>query len=384
MPQFQIGFQLSNLQTGILDFSFYIGYFFAPIMAGILANKYGFKASILMGLTSIIIGSFSCANSAIHFEFMFFLIGLFVIAFGCGFLETSANPLSTLMGHKDYASFRINFAQIFNMAASVLTAFFGAQLVLGKVAYKTQEQLSNMSVNDISKYHHSLVSSATTPYLFIASILVLIFIVTLITKYPSAKDMGDAGRKSEGYLKTIQRLKNGKHFKWSLLPMFLFCCAQAGLWGFAIRYTMLYLNINPAQASIFYTYILIASLCGRIFASIMLRNFASHTFLGIMALLAMFSAIIASFVSGYPGVYALIAASFFMACMYPTIFSLGINKLGKDTKIASSFIVMMIIGCAVSPPIMGFIADHMKNFSVIELIPALCYLYIAFLPLKRL
>ena len=90
--------------------------------------------------------------------------------------------------------------------------------------------------------------------------------------------MGDAGRKSDGYLKTIQRLKTVKHFKWSLLAMFLFCCAQAGLWGFAIRYTMLHLNINPAQASIFYTYILIASLCGRIFASIMLRNFTSHTF----------------------------------------------------------------------------------------------------------
>ncbi|EAR55684.1 L-fucose permease [Photobacterium sp. SKA34] len=383
LPQFQIGFQLSNLQTGFIDSAFYFGYFFVPIIAGIVSNKFGFKVSILIGVVCMAAGTFLCSTSASIFSFGYFLVGLFIIAGGCGFLESSANPLATMLGSKDEAAFRINFAQIFNVAASFLTAIIGSHYILKGVTYKSDTQLATMSQEQVEAYHHSLVHTATAPYFVIAIGLCLIVALVIFTPFPKASDVGSAGESSDGYFKTFKRVMKKPHFKWALIAMFLMNGCQNGIYAFAIRYSAMKLELTPDQASSYLIYVLVGALVGRILGTQLIKRFSPHLVLGYLAILSCIAALSASFAPGYIGVYSLVAAAMFMAIMYPTIFSLGISDLGRDTKIASSFMVMMIVGSVAMVPLMGFIADNVSDFSMAELAPAFGYCVISFFAFKK-
>lgn len=229
MPKLQLGFHLTNLQTGIIDSSFYFGYFFAPIIAAFIANKFGFKITIIFGLLALTFSSFICAISSDWYVFLPFLIGLFVMAGGCGFLESSANPIATLLGPKDFAGFRLNFAQIFNAVVTVLTALIGGILLLNPSSFFSKDQLAQLSDEAAHSYFYHLVSSLTTPYLIIAVILLIATICIIFVKFPKESELGNAGQSSDGYIKTFKRVIKISHYRWALFAMFLMNGCQNGL-----------------------------------------------------------------------------------------------------------------------------------------------------------
>src|SRR5476651_2074608 len=137
LPQFQQAFTLTNFQAGLIQSSFYFGYFLIPIPAGILMKKLSYKAGIITGLLLYAIGASLFWPAAEGMSYSLFLIGLFIIAAGLGCLETAANPFVTVLGPEQSGHFRINLAQTFNSFGAIIAVVFGQGLILSHVPHQS-------------------------------------------------------------------------------------------------------------------------------------------------------------------------------------------------------------------------------------------------------
>ena len=118
---------------------------------------------------------------------------------------------------------------------------------------------------------------------------------------------------------------------------------------------------------------------GRFAGTVLLKFVGAAKLLAIYSLISVFLALIAIFSDGHYVVYALSGLGFFMSTMFPTIFGLGIEGLGNDTKIGASLLVMSIVGCAIFPYVMGTIIDlNNDNIQIGYYVPAICYLVILY------
>lgn len=381
MPQLQLGIMMNNFTTSLLDTNFYIGYFFAPIIAGLIANKLGYKSTIIIGFLIMALGSLLCFSALDTYTLSLFLGGLTTTALGCGFLETACNPLATVLGPKEQASYRINFAQIFNQVGNLTTASVGAIIIIGGSHYKTAEEIAKLPKDSTTHYHHMLVASGIPVYIFMAALLVCLSILFALIKFPHTKALDES---SDGYFSTFKRVMKFSHFRWSLLAMFLMNGTQACMMGFFLRYAIVELNTDPGHVSFLASVLAIAAISGRVVGTYILKNTNKDgNVLGIFNALGVIACLAAVVLPGWFGIWSIPVAFFFLAPSYPTIFALGIKGLGKDTKIASSFMVMMIVGAGIIPVILGFLADKVPSFSLVWIIPALCMAMISYFGFKK-
>ena len=384
MPQLQLGFQMSNFQTSFIAIAKSMGYFIVPIAAAKFQNKYGFKATLSLGLAFFVVG-FAIAGFSLNNYILFsYLLGLVIVFGGAGIIEISANPLATLLGEEKYASVRINTAQIFNMVSSFLTAYIGGKVILGSVQTKSPEQLATLSSQEVSDYHHSLVASGVSVYVFMFALILIAFIVLKFIKFPSNKELGDAGGVSEGYFATLKRVLKVSHFKWALIAMFCMNATQDSLVEYFIRFAALKENTSLSNVSSLLSILVLCAVAGRIIGTIIMKKVQrDNMVLGYFMLFTVIASLCAVVLPGKAAIISVMAAFFFLAPSYPTIFALGIKGLGKDTKIASTFMVMMIIGAGFGPAMFGLVADHFSNFSIAYIIPALLSSVIVFFAFKK-
>lgn len=376
LPQFQQAFTLSNFQAGLIQSSFYFGYFIIPIPAGIFMKKLGYKSGILIGLLFYAAGAALFWPAASTMNYSLFLIGLFVIAAGLGCLETAANPFVTVLGPEETGHFRINLAQTFNSFGSILAVVFGQGLILAHVPHQSEAAQQAMSPEQLSNYKHSLVLAVQNPYLMIVGVVLFIAILIAITSFPKIKDEEQVTTDDQ-LIPSIKRLIHKRHWRWAVLSQFCYVGAQTACWSYLIRYAVEELpNVTASFAANYLTATMVCFFIGRISGTWLVRRYKPNKVLALYALIAMILCLISAAAKGHVGLIALTLCSMFMSIQYPTIFSLGIKSLGRDTKYGSSFIVMGIIGGGVVTPIMGFVSDAAGNIPTAELIPALCFLVI--------
>ena len=125
--------ELSNIQSSLVQFAFYFGYFFMAFPAALFIRHFSYKSGIILGLTLYAIGAFLFYPAAIYEEFNYFLISLWVITCGLAFLETTANPLILALGDKRTATQRLNLAQAFNPVGSLTGMIIAQVFVLSAV-----------------------------------------------------------------------------------------------------------------------------------------------------------------------------------------------------------------------------------------------------------
>jgi FHS family L-fucose permease-like MFS transporter len=124
---FQKELHLTLAQSAWVQFAHYLGYFLMALPAGWLATKMGYKGGIIAGLVMVAIGGFWFVPATHIAQFWAFLIGVCVIAAGLTFLETVANPYTTVLGPPEFAATRINLAQSCNGVGWLLGPIAGAQ-----------------------------------------------------------------------------------------------------------------------------------------------------------------------------------------------------------------------------------------------------------------
>ncbi len=370
IPHLKKSFSLTNFQSSLVDSSVFIAYLLMALPAGYLMKRYGYKAGIITGLLLFALGSFLFIPAANTQLYEFFLAALFIIACGLTILETAANPYVSLLGDPATATRRLNFAQSFNGLAATLAPIIGARIILTK-GYP-DEELKAMSESARQLALASEASSVKGPYLVLGSIILLVALIFYFVRLP---EIEESLEKTES--KNAFHALRHKHLSWAVAAQFFYVGAQVCVFSFFILYAVDVAGLDRVLAADYLGWGCgLAFMTGRFIGVFFMRFILPERLLALYSLICMILCMIAIFSSGMPAVYSVIGIAFFMSVMFPTIFSLGIKGLGRDTKFGSSLIVMSIVGGAVLPPIFGFISDISGDIRYGHLVSLLCFIVV--------
>ncbi len=474
---FQDYYHLTKADSANVQFSHYLGYFFMALPAGWFIHKLGYKWGIVLGLSLAALGCLWFYPATKIDGFWAVLLGVCLIAMGFSFLETVANPYTTVLGDPKYAASRINLAQSFNAIGWPIAPYIG-----GLYFYHTDAALNAQQNAEIA--HQTM----WVPYVGIAIIIGILILAFLKSKMPDVVEhdhnksnteddkvkvdvFGQQSRLSTILLyvcavmfsfalgmifrffvqlfymdretlanpeamvalniilarvfytvtgivgiasivfialkreKLIHKnsLWSAPHFTGATIAQFLYVAAQAGIFSFFINYMVeevpaiseslksnffiggengsilrdgAYFLTERGATSLMSWMAFPLFLIGRFTGSFILRVTKAHKMLGLYSFINVILMFVVVAKLGWISVAAVFLSFFFMSIMFPTIFSLGIWGLGEKSKLASSFIVMAIMGGAVLPKVMGAIADA-DGMSAGYIVPAICFAVIA-------
>jgi FHS family L-fucose permease-like MFS transporter len=370
ISQFMKSFQINRLQAGLVQFAFYLGYFFLAMPAAQLMRRAGYKAGILVGLVLYGSGCILFWPAAIITQYWFFLMALFVIASGLSFLETASSPFIIQIGDPATAEQRINFSQAFNPLGSVTAVLIGSRFIFSGIELKPSQVAAMQAQHTYHAYLRSETLRVVDPYLILGGLVLFWAVLIALTPFPHAGlDFSKESRSHD----TSKSLWKRKHFAFAVVAQFLYVGAQVGVWSFFIAYAMRYTTLTQRESGYWLTAVLVAFTAGRFFSTWLLRYISGSMLLGIYAAINATTCTVAVLWPGWVGVWCLIAVSFFMSTMYPTIFALGVKGLGQRTKSGSAFIVMAIVGGAAVPLMMGLVPGVGESY----LVPAVCFVGVA-------
>ena len=365
IPQFKKAFVLTDFQSGLVQQAFYAGYFIMALPAGLLMRRFGYKAAVVTGLVIFALGAFAFWPGAEIRQYPWLLGALFVIACGLAFLETSANPLMTILGDEKHAAFRLNLAQAFNPLGSIVGLWVGHTYILSGI-----EKL-NTSGDFIRE-----TKAVEVPYIVIGCVILAWAALVAMSKFPmqATRSTGEIDHdRSVG----IGGLFRHRHFLFGVMAQFFYVGAQVGLWSYTIRYAQTEIHITDKTASLYTVASLVLFALGRFIGTALMRVVNPVRLLAVYAVINVALTAYAAAVGGHTGLYALVTASFFMSIMFPTIFATSVEGLGPLTRTGASLLVMSIIGGAVLTALMGRVSDvtHLMRLSIF--VPAGCFVVVA-------
>lgn len=353
---FQTTLHINRFQSGFVQTANYIAYFLMAVPAGLLARRFGYKGGILIGLVLIAAGAFWFVPAIEIGAYWAFLIGLFVVATGLTCLETIANPYATVLGPAQSGAIRINIAQTFNGVGWILGPLVGGRFIFGNTGADANAGLF-------------------IPYIGVGVVVLVLIGIFAFAYVPDLKAEEETAASGEtGEDKPLWRRW---HFVLGVAAQFLYVAAQSGIFGFFINYVLENRSgISPTEAAnwlgLFGFGLFLA---GRVCGSAVISFSKPASTLAIYAGINMLACALAM-VGGVVGLVGLFATFFFMSIMFPTIFALGIHGLGEHTKLGSSLIVMSIVGGAIAPPFMGYLADS-YSMRMGFLVPLVCFALVA-------
>lgn len=362
---FQEAFTMTKAQSGFVQFSTYIAYGLISVPAGIFMRKFGYKKGIIAGLLIYALGAFSFLPAAFLHSATPFFIALFVVACGLCFLETAANPYSTVLGPKESGAQRLNLSQSLNGLGWILGPLLGGYLIFGA------EEGDTLAL--------------TKPYIFLGVCTLVIAAMFFFVKLPDIQETDEEGAQAatpETALQTHKPLFSHRHFVLAVLALVAYMMAQSGIFGFFINYVMEQdHNISKMEATHLLSFGgMLLFMIGRLSGSFIMSKFKPQHILAFYALMCVIAMILVILTLGKVSLYALYISFFFMSIMFPTIYALGLVRMGTLTKRAASFLTMAVAGGAFSPIIMGLLGE--ENMAIGFVIPLVCFVFILYFALR--
>lgn len=374
IPHFKNAFQLTDLQSSLIQVAFFGGYFLAAFPAGRLMERVGYKNGIIFGLLLCATGAFLFIPAAYVLKYWVFLAALFIMACGQSFLEVAANPYITVLGPPESSERRLNLAQSFNGVGAWITPRIGKLFILTAVVYSV-EQIKAMSPEQFHAFQLSEASTVKIPYLVITGLLLFVATLIYFSHLPDVRERSAEATQHVPEDELGQALRQ-RHLVLGTIAQFFYVGAQVGVTSFVIRFAQHVLpGLSPREASDYLGLHLLGFMIGRFAGSAMMAKISPPKILALFAGASAACGVIAISMTGKIPIWAVVAIGFFHSIMFPTIFALSIKNLGPLTKLGSSFLVMAIIGGAAFPPIMGYISD-VSNMQRAFIVPLICYVYI--------
>jgi FHS family L-fucose permease-like MFS transporter len=371
IPHLRKAFNLSDLQSSLIDSSVFIAYFVMALPAGYIMRKYGYKSGIMVGLVLFGLGCLLFVPAANSLQYTYFLGALFIIACGLTFLETAANPYVTILGPSETATKRLNFSQSFNgLAAFIAPTFVGPIILSGKNL--SQSEMDAMAPSELHSYLASEAASVKMPYLILGLIILAVAVIFYFTNMPDVKEENKEGAEGTSFGMALQSIK----LRWGIAAQFFYVGAQVCVASFFIKMATTTAGLEEGTAAKYLGFFGLAFMLGRFAGTFFMQYVQPRKLLLLYATINILLSVIAIMGTGMIVVYTLIAIGFFMSIMFPTIFSMGIDGLGHNTKIGSSLIVMSIVGGALLPPVLGLISDQTGSIQNGYVVPLLCFLVI--------
>ncbi len=348
---FQDTMEITRTRSALIQAVVYGGYFIMALPAGNIIRRFGYRAGVLTGLVLYGVGALLFIPGGRIGSFEFFLFSLFVIGCGLTCLETAANPYVTVLGDPEGSERRLNLAQSFNGLGWICGPLVGGFFLFAGGG------------------------NVSTPYAIIGCIVLAVALVFARVKLPEIGDT-PAPRMKEESTDSRGLWKEGT-FTFGLVALFLYVAAQTGINSFFINYATETAGISAHEASVWLSFGGMGLfMAGRMGGSWLMRSVRAEKVLTACAVGAVASMAAVILLPGKAGWYGLLCCFLCESIMFPTIFALALRKTGSNTKRASSFLIMSIVGGAIAPILMGAIADTSSmaaGFSV----PLVCFVVIA-------
>jgi MFS transporter, FHS family, L-fucose permease len=374
IKQFMKSFELTRFQAGLIQSAFYMGYFVLAVPSGLLIKRYSYKVGLCVGLLLFAAGCFLFWPAAIAGKYEYFLCALFVIASGLTFLETGANLFIVEMGKAESAERRINFSQAFNPIGAVLGVLLGTLFILSGIEHDPSKIEALKAAGQYEGYLKEETMRVVTPYLVLGGFAILWCVFLAISKFPVSRDEV----KENDTKSNVKDLIKFPHFYKGVVSQFFYCGAQTCTWSFFITYVQDFTGQPEKVAGYFLTGTLVAFGVGRFSATYIMKFVDPSKLMGLYGIINIALVAVAIVFPGIVGVWAIFFTSFFMSLMYPTNFALSIRELGQNAKMGGSIMVMAIVGGAVLPPLMGYIAEASHSMAIAMVVPLVGYAYITY------
>ena len=364
IPHLKAVFNLTYVQAMLVQFCFFGAYFLMSLPSGYIVKKLGYKQGIVVGLLIAACGCVLFYPAAALHNYPVFLFALFVLASGITLLQVSANPYVSLLGAPKTASSRLTLTQAFNALGTTVAPTFGAFLILDSASEAFLTPAQNAE-------------SVQLPYLLLAGMLILLAGIFAWLKLPDImNEQKEAAEKSE----TIEGSAwQYRHLTLGAVGIFMYVGAEVAIGSFLVSFLAQenIAGLKEHVAAHYITYYFGGAMVGRFIGAAVMQKLPAGKVLGFNASMAIILVVIAMSTSGQLAMWSILLVGLFNSIMFPTIFSLALNGLGKHTAQGSGILCLAIVGGAIVPLLQGALADSV-GVQLSYVLPIFCYLFIAF------
>ncbi len=355
IPYLKIACQLNNRESYLVAFTFYISYVVMAIPSASILKFTGYKKGMSLGLFIMATGAAMFIPAALARSYTLFLTGLFVLGTGMAILQTAANPYITILGSSESAAKRMSIMGVCNATASIIgPLLLGATILENVDAIKAKADSANamQKIEILNSLSHRVV----LPYSIMIVVLAFLAILILFSKLPEMDDY-----KEEDAVDSTNHNKTSifqfPHLLLGVFTLFLYVGVEVIAGDTIVSYGAS-LGMPLSQAKFFASATQMCMLAGYIIGIIVIPKYASQvTMLEISPVLGLFFVFIALITKGFVSVGFIALLGLANSLVWPAIWPLAINGLGKFTKIGSSFLIIAIGGGALLPLLYGWMAD---------------------------
>jgi MFS transporter, FHS family, L-fucose permease len=385
IPYFRIACELTNFQSYLVAFAFYISYFLISVPASYLLKRTGFKYGMMIGFFTMAAGAFIFVPAALMREYSVFLLGLFTIGAGLAVLQTAANPYITVLGPKESAAQRISIMGIFNKGAGILAPLVFAAVILKASDTGLIAQLDSMGDAEKNAALDEFIRRVIFPYTVVGFVLVALGVFIRLSPLPEI----NTEKESLEVAAANASKKNIFAFPHLILgaaAIFLHVGTQVIAIDTIIGYANS-MDIGLLEAKVFPSYTLFATICGYIAGIVLIPRFITQvTALQLCTLLGVVLSLLIQFAEGdvallghraHLSIWFVVLLGLANSLVWAGIWPLALDGLGKYTKLGASVMIMGLCGNAIMPLLYGYFAD-LYNVRLAYWILFPCYLYLVF------
>ena len=367
--------QLTDFHAYFVTLAFYSPYFVMAIPSSGILKKTGFARGMSMGLFVMAVGSLVFIPAAEIRSYPLFLVGLFIQGTGLTLLQTASNPYVTILGPIESAAKRISIMGICNKLAGMIGIFILVELLFSDTQ-TLSARIESLTGAELAYELDILASRVVVPYIIMAVILAGLAIMILKAHLPEInpeeEDTSSADTGAHSEKKSVFQFP---HLMLGVLCIFLYVSVEViaidtiGLYGE-------YQGFDLSTAGKFSSFSLIALTIGYLLGIVLIPKYLSQrSALAICATLGFVFALAALFTDGWVSIGFIVLLSFAHALMWPSIWPLALDRLGRFTKMGSALLIMGIVGGAITPLLYGALADA-TNRQTAYWITIPCYIYI--------
>jgi FHS family L-fucose permease-like MFS transporter len=384
IPYFKLACQLTNFESYLVTFAFYISYLLISVPASFLLKKIGFKNGMMVGFWIMATGAFIFIPAANYRSYYIFLSGLFVIGIGLSILQTAANPYVTILGPENRAAQRISIMGICNKTAGIIAPLLLAAFIIKP---NDSELIKNIQLMDEAHKNlalDALIKRVILPYAAVGTVLTLLGVFIRFSPLPEIDKIQaiDEAAKSNDKSKIFQY----PHLILGAVAIFFHVGSQVIAIDSIIPYAQSK-GLSLSEAKVFPSYTLFATICGYLLGISLIPWAVSQknalricTVLGIVfSVLVIMSRGRVEFLSYHTDIslWFIVALGFANSMIWAGIWPLALHNLGRHLKLGASLLIMGLCGNAILPLFYGYFADHFNlQQGYWVLLP--CYFYLAF------
>jgi FHS family L-fucose permease-like MFS transporter len=347
----------NNVVLFLITLSFYISYFVMAIPSSRLLKITGLKKGMAFGLLVVAVGALIFIPAAITRTYSIFLIGLFVQGAGLSLLQTASNPYITILGPLESAAKRISIMGIFNKVAGVLSPIILSVLIL-KGADVIVSRLDKITdVSEKEQLLNELASRVILPYIIMAVVLIIMAVWIRYSSLPEVEQVEEEEEREDSSIRNKKSILQFPHLIIGVIALFFYVGVEVLAGDTIGQYgRMMGFDINTYQY--FTSYTLICMVVGYIIGIILIPKYLSQkTALQICAVTGCVFSLAALFTNGMTSVIFIALLGLSNSLMWPAIWPLALNRLGRFTKLGSALLIMSIAGGAIMPMVFGKLAN---------------------------